>query len=139
MNNLDGWYSDRPDIVADIGNAIIAKALPFLDSVSTLEGAARAAELIGSSNSHVSEAAAYCWALAGNTRPAMFRLENLCNWLNRCVDRRIAWQVEQLERVEYLGKLLREDPAAARKQLLVWEADTVQRIGPGMAGSKPLA
>jgi hypothetical protein len=127
MNNIDGWDSERPNLVADIGESIIAKALPLLDRVRTLEGAAEAAQEIGAGNSHVQEAAAFCRALAGDTQTALSALEKIPDGL----DRSVAWQAEQAERIEQFRTLLRGDPIAARKQLLVWEAETAQKIGLG--------
>lgn len=132
MNNIDGWYSDRPNLVSDIGEALVAKALPFLDRVETLEGAAEAAEEMGTGNSHVQEAAAYCRALAGDTQTALSALENIPDGLNLSV----AWQAEQASRIEQFRTLLRNDPAAAKKQLLVWEAETAQKIGLGAFWNK---
>lgn len=127
MKNIDGWDSERPDLVADIGEALVAKALPFLNRVETLEGAAEAAEEMGSGNSHVAEAAALCRALAGDTHTALLSLEKIPEGLNR----NIAWQDEQATRIEQFQTLLRRDPVGAKKQLLLWEAETAQKIGLG--------
>jgi hypothetical protein len=128
MDGYDGWNSNRSDLLIALRDAVMAKALPFLASVETLEGAARTAEAI-SSSSPVQENAAFCWLLAGDVKRAASLLENSCNWLSRNVDNDIAWQLELLRRIEHVRDLLQNDPDAAVKQLLVWEAETVERIG----------
>ena len=132
LNGIDGWSSDRPNLVADIGAAIAAKGLPFLDQVGTLEGAAKAAEAMRSPNSHVQEAAACCWALAGNIERAACILDPIPSRM----DTNIEWQAEQANRIEGLKNLFRSNPEAAKKRLLAGEAETAQNIGMGSFWSR---
>lgn len=132
MEGVDGWSSDDPHLIEKIGEAIAAKAMPFLNGVATLRDAAVAAETMQSSNPHVMEAAAYCRALSGDREGALSSLDAL----GLALDREIAWQAKIGDRAKTLSKLLGSDFDAARKQLLEWEAETVQNVGLGAFWSK---
>ncbi|OBZ93243.1 hypothetical protein ADU59_22535 [Pararhizobium polonicum] len=124
VNGYDGWYSDRSNLVADISKAILVNAAPFLESVATVEGAAKTAEAMRSSNSHVQEAAALCRILAGDPTKALSQLQEITG-----LDRRIAWQNEQATRIDGLIEMLRTDRAVAERKLRIWQSETALALG----------
>ena len=132
MDGIDGWSSDEPDLIEKLSEAIAAKAMPFLDDVATLKGAARAAEAMQSTNPHVLEAAAHCRVLSGDLEAALASLRTL----GLSVDLEVAWQAEIASRANLVKELVTSDPGGAREQLLEWEAQTAQNVGLGAFWSR---
>lgn len=132
MDGIDGWSSDEPDLIEKMSESIAIKAMPFLDDVATLRGAASAAEAMQSTNPHVLEAAAYCHVLSDDLEAALSSLDAL----GRSVDLTVAWQAEIAGRANLVRELVTSDPGGARKQLLEWEAQTAQNVGLGAFWSR---
>jgi len=112
---IDGWESDRPNLVADISKSLSKQALPFLQKVATLDGAAETLNSMKSKNTHVKEAIAFCRILTGDTAMALKQLENITGF-----NRKIEWQEKQASRIEHMIQMLRADSEAAKRQLLIW-------------------
>lgn len=124
---LDSWSADDPQIIENLSQAIVEKALSFLDQVSSLSNVARTLESRALVNAHALEAIACCRALNGESEAAVAALDQI----EQTLDLRYAWRVELRDRAATLARLLRTDPAAARQKLLENEAQTLRNIGLG--------
>lgn len=121
---VGGWESDRPNLVTDISKSLSKQALPFLQKVVSLEGAAETLDAMRSSNTHVNEASAFCRILTGDTALALKRLENITGF-----NREIEWQDQQASRIESMIQMLRADLEAAKQRLLIWQTETASASG----------
>jgi hypothetical protein len=121
---MDGWESARPNLLADISKSLSKQALPFLQKVVTLDGAAETLDAMRSNNTHVKEASAFCRILTGDTAMALKQLEKITGF-----NREIEWQDQQASRIEWMIQMLRADPEAAKHQLRTWQTETASTLG----------
>lgn len=125
-NGVDGWTSAAPDVVPALLDAIRGDAMPMLATLQTPRDVAGAAlaEFRATKAAIGLESAAYLLARDGDTINALALLDELLAFMPRtgaaCLD--IVSRAEQLQR------LLRDDAAAAKAQLLAWEAESVRNL-----------
>jgi hypothetical protein len=116
------WNCDTPVGLAALAEAIRREATPFLDRVQTPRDAALTAKMQGPADAITQLSIAFTFARGGDYVQAI-----------RELDRPVAVGHPQPVAVQNAeAKLLREllttDPEAAQRQLLAWEAQTVQAL-----------
>ncbi len=122
----DRWNTDTPNMLEELDAAVKRQALPFLSAIESPNDIVNvAAEFQGTGDPYVQQAIAYAWIRGGQVSRASEELQRL----RRSLDMNVAWQREIAERAERLRTMLLSDPAAAQRQMDVWEAETVHNLG----------
>lgn len=121
-----GWRADMADLETVL-TAAMQKEVPFLNSLQTPSDVLEAIKLRvrDSKNPYHHEAAAYVLARIGEVSEAVAALDRLLQLL----DLNVGWQRDMADRARALKSQLVSDPAAAQKQLDVWEAETAKNLG----------
>jgi hypothetical protein len=121
-----GWHADAPNLEIELVNAM-QRETPFLISLRTPKDVVEDAKLRAwdSKDPHKREVVAYMLARAGEVAEAVVALDRLLSVL----DPDIPWQHEMADRALALNSQLVDAPAAAQRQLDVWEAETVKNLG----------
>ncbi len=142
-----GWNADDPALLEELTAVIRKEAVPFLNSVGTIEGVLDYLENAAKeapNNEHIHQTIVYTLALAGNTTAAGDQLDRLLELINISIEywqQQMAtrfrtlkkplnrfWEKEMAAEAQLLKKLL-DNPVEARNQLMQWEADTVRNLG----------
>jgi hypothetical protein len=124
------WIADRSDLESVLGSEM-QKEVPFLTSLETAKGVAKAFEPLtrpnkaGYVNPHCYEALAYALVQAGETTAAA----NVIDTLLKSVNLTVEWEGEIALRVRLLRDKLLKKPSLAREQLAVWQAETIHNLG----------
>jgi hypothetical protein len=121
----DGWAADTPDLSSALKAAVTKEAVPFLSRVGSMEGVVTELEALRSTGGpHAQQGLAYTLAQAGDVKRGMVELRRLIESL----DRSVSWQRAIGERADVLLHALEADSAGARRQLELWEAETVRNL-----------
>ena len=124
-NGGDVWNANEGDLLAKLRRAISEQALPYLSNVESLENMVRVlSESPQPYNPHKQQAIAYALARLGRFEEARDALADL---ISR-IDHKSPWQREICERAEGLLIQLKDDTAAAQKQLQIWETETKETL-----------
>lgn len=135
----DSWNADNPNLIVELGAKFKREVSPFLSRIQTPRDVAEAASSIRKTTGSVEEVAisfasgdpinqqaiAFALARAGDVVEACYALERLTGLL----DEEVIWQHKIADRARALGWQLRNDPAAAQKQLSIWENETSKNLG----------
>lgn len=119
------WHADAPNLIATLGQALQAQALPFLEAIGSPRAAAEMALSLGVTNPHVQEAVAYSLVLGGEINKAIGAIDRLIVGL----DLEMPWQREIADRSQTLKYKLVSNPANALRQLQEWEILTIRSLG----------
>lgn len=133
------WNADAPNLIPELIAALGREALPFLSRVHSPRDVAEVASAIHPVKGPIAQetvpytsgdpikqqAIAYALARDGDVAEAGEALDRLVNLLHE----EVPWQHEIAERARVLKSQLLRDPAAARRQLDVWEAETAKNLG----------
>jgi hypothetical protein len=121
------WNANDPDLIQRLLVVVTQDALPFLERVGTLRGAAEMAEQMAkaSKDLYALQAAAYLATLAGDTAGAREALERLLQIL----DTKVPWQREMAARAKMLLQQTIEGHPHAICWLEGWEKETAANLG----------
>ncbi len=130
-NGRELWFADDPNLVANLHETIQSEAIPFLNSVSTLNGALdylrREIELTRPRvDSHTLEGFAYTLIKAGDypaALDALSELEHIYEEIYRN-EKTPACVLEQRARARLVQEKLSRNPDEAIAQLESWKAQT---------------
>ena len=124
---VDGWDTVSPAMLDELSAAIRRNALPFFDTVKTLQGVvevARAA-VARSLNSHHHQALAYTLAKIGEVEDAVQVIDAL---LVRLDDTTIPWVAKQKADITAFRKILTDRPEDIDATLEGWRAETIRNL-----------
>ena len=135
----DSWGADDPNLVEELCMELKREALPFLSRIQTPRDVADAAGVVhptkgpglhqpiarASGDPITQQAIAFALARADEIEKGREALAPLIRTLHD----KIPWRREMAERALSLQGMLLNDPAAARRQLDAWEAETVKSLG----------
>jgi hypothetical protein len=119
------WDTRYPNTWRDFEMALHAQIIPYLEKLSSAEMFAKAAEKYPQENPHTLKAVAFAFARAEKWEVSKRTL----NLLLERLDRSVPWQREIANKSEILADLIRRTPEKARKQLLIWEAESIANLG----------
>jgi hypothetical protein len=126
------WNADQPDLIERLAAAIRLNAVPFFNTVCTLEGVAKLIRSLtvpnanGYKNPHGQEALAYVLVKNGEITEALAILERIQTALNKST---ISWELEIKARTMSFRDQLLQNPERALVQLKVWESETTGKLG----------
>ncbi len=121
------WNTDEPHLTEKLLFSIRAEGLPFLNNLQAPNNAAHFALSVARTNksAHAQQTGAYMLARSGKVQEAVSSLDELLQLLVGDT----SWQAEMASRAQMLKSLLLSDPPLAKKQLLAWEAETLENLG----------
>lgn len=125
------WDAENPNLIRQLCDAISAEGIPFLETVSTLDGILRYLKKKiqddwPMENSHHVEQFAYALIKNGETEAALKVLDNLKESLKGSIT---PWIIGQRNRVELIeGKLL-QSRRLALVQLETWKLESIKKLG----------
>ncbi len=120
----DRWNLEMPNLVAELGVALKARALPFLARVESLLDFVEVANLYPS-NQRTLEGIGFALARAGRTSQAIETFDRLLKEVDFGVD----WQRDLAEQANALRVMLIDKPTEAQEKLAAWETETVDNLG----------
>ena len=129
-NGNQGWYADNPNLLDDLNKAIHNQVMPFINSISTLDGVRNYLQ-VGVDcdrprvNSHILEALAYTLIKCGDYPAALKALAEQKQRLEKSI---IPWVVEQRNRAQLIEQKLLQNAEAALQQLEIWKAETIHNL-----------
>jgi cytochrome c-type biogenesis protein CcmH/NrfG len=118
------WNADDKDLLPELAEVLRREALPFLNSVGTLEGLTEAL-IHNSPDARTQQAMAYGLAVKGDIEQALVALDLLILSL----EVEFPWQQSIKDQAQALRTALTENPSLAKRWLQTWEAETTQRLG----------
>lgn len=121
------WSVDQPDLEVALRTEM-QKDLSFLTNLSTPKGVMKALEPFAKrDNPHSHEALAYVFAQADEVKAALDAIAALL----KLTDTTVPWQQEVAFRAQSIRAKLLADPEDARRQLTLWETETINNLGLG--------
>ena len=126
----EGWRDDDPNVIAELLDTIHSAAMPFLDSVSSLE---KVVDYMKEYNkrgsrgpgSHQLEAYAYMLIKRGDYTSA---LESVAELKQSLEGNTVPWVVAQRGRALLMEEKLLQSPEAALAQLEEWKKWTIGKL-----------
>jgi hypothetical protein len=125
LRGIDGWDSQLPNLIAELGSALKEQALPLFKPMQSLADFIAYARLSPGTNPQTLRSIAYALARSGQSDQAVAAI----NEMQKHNDLQFAWQKEISEESQALREKLIEAPDAANKQLEEWEACTIHSLG----------
>jgi hypothetical protein len=130
IGDAHNWRLDNPNLLPDLGSAIHADGIPFLNSVSTPAGFInylRAEIDIDRQrvNPHTLEALAYALIKSAEYTCALDTLAELKQRFDKSTS---PWVLEVKARAELVKEKLLQNPEAALAQLEAWKAETKRKL-----------
>jgi hypothetical protein len=130
-NNRALWHADDPNLLENLRETIRDEAIPFLNSISTLDGVLNNLKAGVDSdrprvNSHILEALAYTLIKSGDYSSALTALAELKQRLDKSTT---PWVVEQKARAQLIEEKLLQNPETALEQLETWKTETIHKLG----------
>jgi hypothetical protein len=124
------WHGDDPNLLDKLNDVIQAKAMPFLELVSTLAGVleslkADVKRTQPKPNSHYLEEMAYVLIKIGDFSAA---LEIIADLKKKYRLSTTPYIIEQRNRLELIEDKLRQSPEAALAQLEVWRVGSIEKL-----------
>jgi hypothetical protein len=118
------WNADDKDLLPELAEVLKREALPFLNSMGTLQGLTGAL-IHNSPDARTQQAMAYGLAVKGDIEQALVALDLLILSL----EVEFPWQQCIKDQAQALRTALTENPSLAMRWLQTWEAETRQHLG----------
>jgi hypothetical protein len=130
INGDSGWRDDDPNLMQNLIQIIHLDAMPFLNNVSTLNGATsylntRVEITRPRTNSHTLEALAYTLIKTGDYSSALKSIAELKQMLE---GNTVPWVIAQFNRVQLIKEKLLRNSGDALQQLEIWKAETIRNL-----------
>lgn len=121
----DGWDLAKPEIVEEVTSALQERALPFLESIVTVDDFIASYREHSQINPHTPKNIGYSLVRVGRFGEAQEVFDRLLPQL----DLGSSWQLDMDCDIRRLKTLIDNDPAGAIRQLQDWEVDTARKLG----------
>ncbi len=118
------WNADDKDLLPELAEVLKREALPFLNSMGTLQGLTGAL-IHNSPDARTQQAMAYGLAVKGDIEQALVALDLLILSL----EVEFPWQQCIKDQAQALRTALTENPSLAMRWLQTWEAETRKHLG----------
>jgi len=128
------WSADDPNLIEHLTESIRREAIPFLNTVSTLQGVAEfirpmvVPNVNGYVNPHSQEALAYTLVQLNDVDGAMSILSQIQKSLSKSA---VPWELAIRTRAQVIEEKLLPKPEAALAQLEAWKVETMSKLGLG--------